>query len=173
VGIAARLLAMERRLPKPDKFFVAGLLHDIGRLVLLLQAPECAAEVFTLFQQERTLLRDAEQRVLGYDHQQIAAELLVSWSYPPVLVQAVGYHHIPGMSQAKIETAVVHVADHLVNAMALGTSGEKWVQPLDERAWITLGLAPEALQRIFEAMDAQVLAVEEAFLKCGKKDIHA
>ena len=36
---AARLLAMERRLPKPDKFFVAGLLHDVGRLVLLAAIP--------------------------------------------------------------------------------------------------------------------------------------
>jgi putative nucleotidyltransferase with HDIG domain len=168
VGVTARLLAMERRLPKPDKFFVAGLLHDVGRLVLLLQAPECAAEVFALGQRQRILLRDAEKQVLGYDHQQIAAELLQSWSYPPVLVQAVGYHHTPVQSLARTEAAVVHVADHLVNAMALGSSGEQWVQPLDERAWTTLGLAPEDLQRIVEAADAQMLAVEEAFLKIGK-----
>jgi putative nucleotidyltransferase with HDIG domain len=172
VGIAARLLAMERRLPKPDKFFVAGLLHDVGRLVLLQQAPECAVEVFALGQRERILLRDAEKKLLGYDHEQIAADLLQSWSYPPVLVQAVGHHHTPGQSLAKIEAAVVHVADHLVNAMALGTSGEKWIPPLDERAWTTLGLAPEALQRIVEAVDAQMLAVEEAFLKIGKGHGH-
>ena len=173
VGIAARLLAMERRLPKPDKFFVAGLLHDVGRLVLLLQAPACAADAFALCQRDRLLLRDAEKRVLGYDHQQIAAELLQSWSYPPVLVQAVGHHHTPALSVAKIEAAVVHVADHLVNAMALGSSGEKWVPPLDERAWAALGLAPEVLHRILETMDAQVLAVEEAFLKTGKNHGHA
>ena len=83
VGIAARLLAMEHRLPKPDKFFVAGLLHDVGRLVLFSQAAEWAQKVFELYQGERILLRDAERKILGYDHQQIAAELLQSWSYPP------------------------------------------------------------------------------------------
>ena len=45
-GIAARVVATELRLPKPDKYFVAGLLHDVGRLVLLGQRPEAAQQVF-------------------------------------------------------------------------------------------------------------------------------
>ena len=165
VGITARLLAMERRLPKPDKFFVAGLLHDVGRLVLLSQAAEWAQAVFELYQKERILLRDAEKQVLGYDHQQIAAELLQSWSYPPALVQAVAFHHAPGQSVAKLEAAVVHIADHLINAMGVGSSGEQFIPPLDERAWNALGLGPETLGRIVEAVDTQIQAVEEAFLK--------
>lgn len=165
VGIAARLLAMERRLPKPDKFFVAGLLHDVGRLVLLLQAADLAQEVFRLYQAERILLRDAERKILGYDHQQIAADLLQSWSYPPGLVQAVAFHHNPGQSVAKLEAAVVHVADHLIVAMDIGSSGEHYISPLDQKAWNLLGLDTEMLPKIIEAVDEQVLAVEEAFLK--------
>ena len=165
VGIAARLLAMERRLPKPDKFFVAGLLHDVGRLVLLSQAAEWAQKVFELYQAEKILLRDAEKKVLGYDHQQIAAELLQSWSYPTALVQAVEFHHAPSQSVAKLDAAVVHIADHLVNAMAIGSSGEQFIAPLDEKAWTLLGLNTDTLARIIEAVDEQILAVEEAFLK--------
>ena len=165
VGLTARLLAMERRLPKPDKYFVAGLLHDVGRLVLLAQATEWAQAVFELYQHEKMLLRDAEKKILGYDHQQIAAELLPSWSYPSALVQAVEFHHAPGQSVAKLEAAVVHVADHLVNAMAIGSSGEQFISPLDEKAWALLGLNPDILPRLVEAVDEQILAVEEAFLK--------
>jgi HD-like signal output (HDOD) protein len=167
VGITARLLAMERRLPKPDKFFVAGLLHDVGRLVLLSQAGEWAQAVFELYQGERILLRDAERTVLGYDHQQIAGELLQSWSYPPVLVQAVTFHHTPAQSVAKLDAAVVHIADHLVVAMGIGSSGEQYIPPLDDRAWAALGLGPEVVAKIVEAVDEQILAVEEAFLKDG------
>ncbi len=167
VGITARLLAMERRLPKPDKFFVAGLLHDVGRLVLLSQAAEWAQKVFELYQSERILLRDAEKKILGYDHQQIAAELLQSWSYPSALVQAVTFHHAPDLSIAKMDAAVVHIADHLVNAMGLGSSGERFVSPLDEKTWATLGLDTEFLARLIEAVDEQILAVEDAFLKNG------
>ena len=165
VGICARLLAMERRLPKPDKFFVAGLLHDVGRLVLMLQAADWAQKVFSVYQSEKILLRDAEKKVLGYDHQQIAQELLLNWSYPAALVQAVAFHHAPDNSLAKMDAAVVHVADHLVNAMGIGSSGEQYVPPLDEKAWATLGLGPEILERIVTAVDEQILAVEEAFLK--------
>ncbi len=164
VGVAARLLAMEKRLPKPDKFFVAGLLHDVGRLVLLSQAPEETQQVFELYQRERLLLHDAELKILGYDHQQVARELLTTWSYPAVLIQAVAYHHNPMASSAKVDAAVVHIADHLVCAMGLGSSGEKFVPPLDERAWTTLGLGPEILSRLVEAVDAQIEAVEAAFL---------
>ena len=172
VGIAARLLAMERRLPKPDKFFVAGLLHDVGRLVLLSQSAEWAQAVFELYQRERILLRDAEKQTLGYDHQQIACELLQSWSYPPALVQAVAFHHTPAQSAAKLEAAVVHIADHLVNAMAIGSSGEQFIPPLDDRAWALLGLAPATLGKIIEAVDEQILAVEDAFLKNGNSGRH-
>lgn len=165
VGLTARLLAMERRLPKPDKFFVAGLLHDVGRLVLMLQAPESAKAIFELYQREKILLRDAEKKILGFDHQQIAAELLQSWSYPAALVQAVAFHHTPDSSVAKLEASVVHIADHLVNAMGIGSSGEQFVSPLDDKAWAVLGLSPEILSRLIEAVDEQILAVEEAFLK--------
>lgn len=165
VGITARLLAMERRLPKPDKFFVAGLLHDVGRLVLLSQAAEWAGAVFELYQREKMLLRDAEKKILGYDHQEIAAELLQSWSYPAALVQAVAFHHAPGNSVNKLDAATIHIADHLVNAMGIGSSGEQFVAPLDEKAWGLLGLATDQIERIVEAVDEQLLAVEEAFLK--------
>jgi HD-like signal output (HDOD) protein len=164
VGVGARLLAMERRLPKPDKFFVAGLLHDVGRLVLLSQATEQTQQIFELYQREHLLLHEAELKVLGYDHQQVARELLTAWSYPAVLIQAVAYHHNPMGSAAKVDAAVVHIADHLVCAMGLGSSGEQFVPPLDERAWVALGLGPEILSRMVEAIDAQIESVEAAFL---------
>ena len=172
VGITARLLAMERRLPKPDKFFVAGLLHDVGRLVLLSQSAEWAQAVFELYQREKMLLREAEKKILGYDHQQIGAELLQSWSYPPALVQAVAFHHAPNQSVSKLDAAVVHIADHLVNAMGIGSSGEQFVPPLDDKAWAALGLDADALAKIVEDVDEQILAVEDAFLKaepCGAR----
>jgi hypothetical protein len=84
-----------------------------------------------------------------------------------VLVQAVAFHHTPAQSAAKLETAVVHIADHLVNAMGIGSSGEQFIPPLDDRAWTALGLDPEILPKIIEAVDIQILAVEEAFLKKG------
>lgn len=164
-GIGARLLALERRLPKPDRFFVAGLLHDVGRLVLFSQTPEVAERIFELCQGERRLLYEAETAVLGFDHQRIGSALMLHWSYPAVLAQAVGHHHQPAIAPAgALEATVVHVSDYLVNAMRIGSSGERFVPPLSGPACATLGLDPEALAGIVAGIDEQLEAVQEVFL---------
>ena len=164
-GTCSRLLAMEKRLPKADKFFVAGLLHDMGRLVLYSRAPQEAKEVFSLYQKEHVLLYEAEKRVLGFDHQQIAGAVLQLWKFPNNLIQAVSFHHQPEAAEnARQEASVVHLADHLVNALQLGSSGERNVPPLSMRAWEILGLPTTSLPSIVSAMDAQLGAVQEVFL---------
>ena len=164
-GIGARVLALARRMPKPDKFFVAGLLHDVGRLVLYSQAPEAAHDVFAACQAERMQLRDAEKQVLGYTHEQIGQALLNAWHYPINLIQAVAFHHHPGSCEAfQTEAAVVHLSDHLVNAMRLGSSGEQFVPPLSQNAWERLSLPVEVISSVMTAIDDQLEAVQEVFL---------
>ncbi|NOS70862.1 MAG: HDOD domain-containing protein [Verrucomicrobia bacterium] len=165
-GIGARLIAMEGRLPKPDRFFVAGLLHDIGRLVLFLQSPKIAQRVFELYRKEHILLREAEVKVMGFDHQGIAEALLRNWKYPPALVHAVGYHHCPqNSSVGQMEASVVHVSDHLVNAMQMGSSGERHVSPLNPQAWAVLNLKTAVLEPVMIGIDEQIEAAKEMFLK--------
>ena len=165
-GIAARVVAMELRLPKPDKYFVAGLLHDVGRLVLLSQSPEASQQVFALYKKERMLLREAEMKVLGFDHQQIGGALLRHWKYPVVLIGAVASHHHPTLADVgREEAAIVHFCDHLVNAMQIGCSGEQYAPPLNMKVWENLHLPLEALPLIVDAVDGQIEAVLAAFLK--------
>jgi HD-like signal output (HDOD) protein len=169
-GLGCRVLATARRMPKADKFFVAGLLHDVGRLVLLSQAPEEAQAVFELYGREPMLLHEAEKRVLGYDHADIGEALLRNWKYPHNLIHAVGYHHRPDRAgSAGPEAAVVHLSDHLVNAMQLGTSGERHVPPLQMTAWDSLRLAPDILSSVVAAIDDQIESVQEVFLTLAVK----
>ena len=171
-GIAARLLAMEKRLARPDKFFVAGLLHDVGRLVLFSQAPSVAERVFQVYREEHVLLREAETRVLGFDHQQVGEALLKHWQYPMPLVQAIACHHQPAAGDIpSVEAAIVHLADHLVNAMQIGSSGERHVPPLQMKAWQFLRLSTGALASIITAIDQQIEAVQEAFLRPSRSTV--
>jgi HD-like signal output (HDOD) protein len=168
-GIAARLLAMEKRLPKPDKFFVAGLLHDVGRLVLFSQAPHAAKRIFETYHAERLLLREAEMRVLGFDHQQVGEALLRVWQYPAPLVQAIAFHHKPVVGDmVSIEAAIVHLADHLVNALQIGTSGERFVPPLQRAAWESLRLPVDVIGSVMSGIERQIEAVQGAFLSCER-----
>lgn len=162
-GIAARYLAMTRRMPKPEKFFVAGLLHDVGRLVLYSQAPELAQRVFREQHRLQGLLREAEKKVLGFDHTELGAEMLRAWNYPPNLLHTTRYHHRPmDAGTFQMEASVVHIADILVNAMQLGSSGEQWVPALDPLAWERLGLPLSVLPGAVEIVEAQLDAVQQA-----------
>lgn len=164
-GVAARLLALERRVPKPEKFFVAGLLHDVGRLALYSKAPDQARAIFELAKGERKLLRQAELEILGFDHAEIGEALLRAWNYPANLIQAVRYHHSPiSASPFQLEASLIHIADHLINAMQLGSSGERFAPPLNARAWERVNLSGEVLGNMVEAIDGQIAAVESAFV---------
>ena len=169
-GIGARCLAVAGQLPAPEKFFVAGLLHDLGRLVLFSQAPKQATEIFARYQSRRMLLRDAEREVLGFDHAQIGEELLRGWQYPANLVHAVAYHHSP-MSAGffQLESSVVHLADYLVHAMQMGNPGERFVPPLSTPAWERVGLTTDVLASVMDSIDEQIAAVEESFLRLPRK----
>ncbi len=167
-GIAARALAMARRVPKPEKFFVAGLLHDLGRLVLYSRAPDRAREVFRVHKAEGLMLRQAEEKVLGFDHAAIGEALLRSWNYPSNLISAVRNHHCPMMAGAfQLEASIVHVADVIVNAMQLGSSGEHRVPTLNPKAWERLNLGVEVLEPVLDRVDTQISDVEGAFLGHG------
>ncbi len=166
VGVASRLIAMEVKIPKAEKLFVAGMLHDIGRLVLLSEAPECAQAVFELYGRERLLLREAETRVMGYDHQQIAAALLREWRYPAPLVETLACHHQPlaaGQSAAEA-AAVIHLADFIVHALDIGNSGERCIPPLYQKACDRIRFQPASLSSLITRIEEQIQAVEDLFL---------
>ena len=165
-GVAARLLALDQRLPKAEKYFVAGLLHDVGRLVLYSREPELARQVLEEYAASQQPLHQKEREVLGFDHTEIAEALLRSWNFPANLVQAVRFHHAPMSSTSfQREAALVHVADYLVNAMELGGSGENGVLPLEKAAAVRLNLGPEGLEALMDAIDSQMGAVVEVFLR--------
>jgi HD-like signal output (HDOD) protein len=164
-GVASRTLAITKRMPKPEKFFVAGLLHDVGRLVLFSQAPQKTQTVFQVYHSSKLLLREAEIQVLGFDHAQIGEALLRTWHYPANLVQAVACHHLPQAAGAFfMDAALVHLADYLINAMQIGSSGERHVPPLQVKAWEQVNLPLDTLESVFTSVDDQIEAVEEVFL---------
>lgn len=155
-GIAARLLAMFRRETNAERFFVAGMLHDIGRLVLYTKLTEPSKEMLLAAKNEKQLLYEVERQRLGFTHAVVGGVLLQTWKLPTSLEEIVMYHHNPkGATRFPVETALVHVADIIAHAMQLGSSGEIFVPPLDQDAWDRLNLQPSILASVEEQLDRQ------------------
>jgi HD-like signal output (HDOD) protein len=115
VGAAARVIALVEQCPRAmvDDSLAAGLLHDIGKLVLASSLPEQFGRVVTL---ESGDPLDAEREAFGATHADVGGYLLGLWGLPAAVVEAVNLHHSPRESQTPGFSALtaVHVANCLV-----------------------------------------------------------
>lgn len=158
-GVAARILASHHRAPNTERFFVAGILHDIGRLVIYKRLPDHASHLLYVAQQRGSLVHQCEKEVVGFTHDRLAGMLLKAWKCPVSLEKNVRYHHLPGMAHNTLEAALMSVADVLANALEMGTSGERLVPVLDSAAWEALGLPVSLLWQTAVQMDYQVAEI--------------
>lgn len=148
VGVLARLLA--RRVDfDPSLAFVAGLMHDIGRLILDVHFPREFSAVLQYQMRHDTWIRDAEAVVLGYDHCILGERVARAWGLPPLLVEAIGFHHRPEITTpAPVSelTALIHVADILARGLQVGYPGDDTIPMLSEATLRRLGLNWAALR---------------------------
>lgn len=113
---AARSIAREARYRIPGEAYAAGLLHDIGTLVLYRYFQEDFSEIYRLINEENMQPSQAEAVVTGTTHGEIGGWLASKWSFPTYLVEAVQLHHSPGFSQVNPElTAIVHAASQIAS----------------------------------------------------------
>ncbi|MBK1674184.1 phosphohydrolase [Ectothiorhodospira shaposhnikovii] len=164
-ALLARNLASARRETNVERFYVAALLHDIGRLLMYIHLTDQSAKILSLRDQRQCLLFQAEQEILGVDHAQLGGDLLAAWRLPRAFEEPVRHHHDPSMAtHYPIETAVVHVADSIANALRLGTSGERYVPPIDDEAWIRISLPESMLKQIIDHTDKHYHQVVDVFM---------
>lgn len=156
VATASRILAASRREQNIEKFFTAGLLHDIGKLIIFVEAPKYAVEVITKCEETNELMHKVEKDVLGFDHAKLGAMLLKKWRLPEEIVSTVYHHHMPSISSGNIiGSGIVHIADIITHALNFGLSGEKFVPTLNEKAWNALGLDIQILSPVIEQLNVQ------------------
>lgn len=140
-GIIARILGGYKGIQNVERLFLAGLLHDIGRLVLYNQLPEQSGAIVLRAVQSQQLLHHTEKEELGFDHSTLGGILLKKWQLPVSLEDVVRYHHCPLSSQSLQEPVLVHLSDIITNALGVGSSGEHLVPPISSEVWSSVGLS--------------------------------
>lgn len=141
VATAAKVLAAPHGRKVEEVVFTAGLLHDIGKVVLHASLPKEMLAVTKHVRSRDIYAFQAEQEVLGFTHTQVAEWVLEEWQLPDVVKDAIIHHHKPDLAQvAKTEAAVVHVADILAKALGYGNAEDDLVPPVSHNAWNLLQL---------------------------------
>ncbi len=164
-GVACRVISTLRREANVETAFVSGLLHDIGRLVLYKERSVEMGELLKDCLKNHTLLYQAEQNVFGFNHALLGGLLLKEWKLPARLIETTTCHHAPvGAKEYVIETATVHVADILANALQSADSGEKFTPPMWPRAWQLLGVEEGNVGLIADELDKQYMVAVDFVL---------
>ncbi|MCX6136020.1 MAG: HDOD domain-containing protein [Ignavibacteriales bacterium] len=164
-GVAARAIASCCKEPNIERFFVAGILHDIGRLIIFDRLPEKTMDIMNYMERTGELMYRAERAILGFDHAAVGSALINSWRLPPSLEEIIADHHKPTVANLyRKDTTIVHFADVIAHAMKLGSSGERYVPNINEDAWKYLDLSLDILPQLFDVVDRQTNEVYDKFL---------
>lgn len=162
VSVASGVIARRLGLKDPEEVQVAGLIHDIGKVVLKVESPEYYEEINQKVQQEGLSFIEAEREVLGFDHTKISEWLCDKWNLPAALRAPIIFHHRPLSARESVEaTAVVHMADVLVRAVGFGSGGDPGVAILDRDAVKKLDISLSAVEEILEEMDDELVKAED------------
>ena len=155
-------LAKASGLGQEERFFIAGLLHAAGRLILFKEMPYASSEAMIFARENMLPLVEAEQSVFGFIHTTISEHLLREWKFPPALCGLINNHHWPLAAPNPREAAVIHVADVMANALGVAAGQMYLVPPFDERAWDLLGIPAQGVRRLlseYEIMEEETTGV--------------
>jgi putative nucleotidyltransferase with HDIG domain len=166
-GLAARKLARLARGCDAEAVFTAGLLHDIGELVIFNRLPEQAKAALLLVLDSADVLamHQAEQQTLGFDHAQVGGELARQWKLPPMLEECIACHHdIQAARCYPREAAIVHIANIFALMAEVQTLEPADVSPIDAAAWKITGLSQaEAIDAVVQETQQEISEAEKLF----------
>lgn len=150
----ARVLARHMRFNQ-DVAFTAGLLHGIGRLVLVTLYPEQYDAVLRERKRLDGDLIDTERAMLGVDHLLAGAALAEHWQFSGTMQQAIAFYHAPETPGAGFLATIVHVAHAVAHALDLAGDADELVPAVSSVAWTALGLSEEVWLHVFRETELQ------------------
>lgn len=165
-GVMAKCLGQQAGRRQSERYYVAGLLHDIGRLAFFLKMPGMMAELLLQRERVETPLFQLEQAALGYNHADAGGALLQHWRLPQSLHEPVCFHHDPRHAVDYAEVAAaVHLADVWVNREMLGSGGERFQLEMESEASEILGIDPQEMTEAWSHAQDEIRQVSRQFLR--------
>lgn len=166
-ALTARHLCKLARRCDADSLFTAGLLHDIGELLIFNRLPDQARQALTTVvdNQEEIEVPEAEADILGFDHSDVGAVLARHWNLPEVLQACIAWHHKPSAAkQHAREVAFVHIANSLAQLAEIGSLDPEDAPAIEPEAWQAIGLSPDVIEPVVHGIQQELGEIEQLFL---------
>ena len=163
-GLLAQILSKKSKKANSESIFIAGLLHDIGQLLMFNQLPEKSHEAILLLMEGTEELEtfEAERHVFGFDHMQVGAELIKTWNLAPVLQECVEFHHEPEKAKDfPAEVALINIANAVaVMADFNSMSDEDEIPSINPKSWELTGLSKDDLPEAIKKAQEEITEIE-------------
>ncbi len=164
-ALVSQELADLSKVKKTESVFIAGLLHDIGQLVIFNNQPELAKKSLSLVldDPQELELYQAEQQIMGFDHAQVGQALAQSWGLPENLLACIAFHHEPSTANNyQAEVAITHIANSIACLVEINSTHLEDAPPIDALAWEAIGLNDSVVNSVAEAARGKVRELQSA-----------
>lgn len=161
-AIAARHLARTESSGAQGEAFTAGLLHDVGKIILNSYVASSLEEIAARVEERKITLDEAEREVLGFSHADAGAELARAWNLPPSLIEAIAFHLNPTRAENHPRiVAIVHLANILCHSFGIGIGNDSQAYAFHPVALKIMGIEVTDLSRISQDVHGEFRKAEE------------
>lgn len=164
-GFACRLMAQKHAPALTEEAFLAGLMHDIGKLVLNIRIPENFDEIVQVVYNENRSFHETEQEHFGFTHAEVGALLVNKWKLSPMLEDVIKNHHNPeSISPDNPLLLYLDLSNKMCHKMGIGFSDEPDLNLVDSPANKILGLSEESFAGINTKLQETLETEMEIFI---------
>jgi len=150
-ALGSKIIAGKEDHDRKNDAYIAGLIHDLGKIILNSYILERMDEFEAFMNNEKQDYLEAEKSIFGFDHAEIAYEICMKWKFPENIAFAIQHHHHPSLSQGDKLSYVIHMADFLAKSCGFGQSRDT-TDELEKGTMEFLSLEKEDISNIMSEL---------------------
>jgi putative nucleotidyltransferase with HDIG domain len=159
VALTAKMIAVQKNKDLIHEAHTAGLIHDVGKIILDRHVLENKDQISAYMAQEEKTFLDAERYFFGFDHAEIASEICAVWKIPENISLAIKCHHQPSISNGDLLSHILHLSDHIATMGGIGYDEDDALYELETGTMEFVGLGQQDVSDI----TLQVLQAADQF----------
>ena len=156
-AICSKILAQYLKFPNPEDFFAAGLIHDVGKVIMDQYTPALFHKVLMNAIHQKITFYESEKILLGLTHPEIGQAVAKKWCFSSFLVDAIKFHHDPSLAGDSWQaTSIIHFSNYLCKIKKIGDNGDQTPPLIDPVVQKAIKINETAMDLIFVEVEKEL-----------------